>query len=140
MLKYFCTTACWPELVFGTNYVKPINELLLLIKIIDLIPVSLITFSLGHINGYLLSKYLLIFYTRCFKTRYLCWKIVQLIWSQTNFVRSMLSVTHVHKKYSSMLVKRKYHWAFPFSILQDSGDAIWNLELFAILTILSTHV
>jgi len=27
MLKYFLTIAYWPELVFGTNYVKTINEL-----------------------------------------------------------------------------------------------------------------
>jgi hypothetical protein len=68
MLKYFRTIACWPELVFGTHYVKPINELLMLIKIIDLIPVSLITFIRGHITAHLL-----IFSTHCFKTpHHLC--------------------------------------------------------------------
>lgn len=131
--KYFLTIACWPELVFGTNYVKPINELLRLIKILYLIPISFITFSRGNVTPYLLSKYLLIFSTRCFKTRYLCRKRVQLLWPQKNSF-ALCSVWHTcTNKHRNIWVKRKYHWAFPNSLLQDTGDAIWNLELSAIL-------
>jgi hypothetical protein len=71
MLKYFRTIACLAELVLGTNYVKPINELILT-KITDIISVSVNTFSRGQITAHLLLKYLLSIFHTLFKTRFLC--------------------------------------------------------------------